>query len=161
MESKVCVVGNPKRNHSDNEDDSRESKQSRWHSSRDRHSDREKYDKSGGRKYQKLKVGDPYYSGGTLTSNVESEDRYKDESKRSRKIRSGNHHEKENRSRNEDYREDEKIGAPYYSGGVAGTESESGEELSDVEDDKVGQRYYSTGLTKDKKQNVCTNSLGI
>jgi len=157
MESKVCVVGNPKRNHSDNEDDGRESKQSRWHSSRDRHSDREKYDKSGGRKYQKLKVGDPYYSGGTLTGNVESEDRYKDESKRSRKIRSGDHHEKENKSRNED----EKIGAPYYSGGGAVMERESGEELSDFEDDKVGQRYYSTGSTKDKKQNVCTNCLGI
>jgi len=169
MESKVCKASIPKRNHSDDDDHNRDSKQRR-HSSRDRHTMKDKYDKGGSRKYEDLKVGDPYYSGGTVMDNRKGKDRYDDESRHSRWHESRDRHEKENRSRNVDNQTKEKIGAPYYSGGIA-VERESGEETSDDEDEKVGQRYYSTETAdtqrknsenywnkyakKDKKQNVC------
>jgi len=171
MESKVCKVINAKRIHSDDDDDNRNSKQTKRDSSRDHPSTKNKYDKGGNRKYEDLKVGDPYYSGGTaIDNNRKGEDRYKDESRHRRRHNSRDRREKENRSRNADSKQEEKIGAPYYSGGIAGIdERESGEESSD-DDDKIGQRYYSTETdtqrknsenywnkyaNKDKRQNVC------
>jgi len=172
MESKVCKVNNAKRNHSDDDDDNKNSKHTRRHSSRDRQSTKDKYDKGSRRNYEELKVGDPYYSGGTATNYRKGEDYHKDESKHKRRHRSRDRHEKENRSKNADTKKEEKIGAPYYSGGIVNIdERESGEETSDDEDDKIGQRYYSTETAdtqrknsenywnkyakKDKKQNVC------
>lgn len=175
MESKVCKVVNSKRNHSGDEEDNRDSKPKRRHSSRDRYSTRDKYNKSE-RKYEELKIGDPYYSGGIGVDNRRDEDRFKDESRHKRRHRSKDRHEKENKSRNIDDKKEEKIGAPYYSGGIAAIERESGEE-TDNEDDAVGQRYYSTDMAdiqrknsesywnkyakKDKKQDVCTISNTI
>lgn len=171
MESKVCKVNsNPKRYHSDGDDDNRDSKYRKRHDSRDRHTIKDKYDTGGRRKYENLKVGDPYYSGGTVT-----DDRKYDDSRHRRRHRSRDRHEKENRSRNEDNQSEEKIvGAPYYSGGIAAVQCKSGEEMSDNEDEKVGQRYYSTETAdtqrknsenywnkyakKDQKQNVCVCS---
>lgn len=174
MESKVCIVSHPKRNHSDNDDDNRDSKQRKRHDSRDRHT-KDKYDKGGSRKYEDLKVGDPYYSGGTITYHHKGDDRYNDESRHRKRYRSRDRHEKENKSKNLDNQKDEKIGAPYYSGGIAATERESGEESSSDDDDKVGQRYYSTETAdtqrknsenywnkyakKDKNQNVCASYI--
>jgi len=172
MESKVCKVISAKRIHSDDDDDNINSKQTRRHTSRDRQSTKDKFDKGGGRNYEELKVGDPYYSGGTATDNRKGGDRYKDESRHRRRHRSRDRQEKENRSRNADSKKEEKIGAPYYSGGIAGIdERESGEETSNDEDDKIGQRYYSTETAdtqrknsenywnkyakKDKRPNVC------
>jgi len=171
MESKVCKVINAKRIHSDDDDDNRTSKQTKRNSSRDHPSTKDKYDKSGSRSYEELKVGDPYYSGGTATDNRKGEDRYKDESRHRRRQTSRDRQEKENRSRNADNKKEEKIGAPYYSGGIAVIdERESGEETSNDDDDKIGERYYSTETdtqrknsenywnkyaNKDKKQNVC------
>lgn len=167
MESKVCKVSNSKRNHSDDDDSNRDSKQKRRHNSRDGQSTRDNYDKSSSRKYSELKVGDPYYSGGTMAAH------YKDESGRRRRYRSKDRHEKENISRNVDNQEEAKVGASYYSGGIKAIERESGEESTsdDGDDDKVGQRYYSTESAdtqkknsesywnkyakKDKKQDVC------
>jgi pre-mRNA-splicing factor CWC22 len=172
MESKVCKVINAKRTHSDDDDDNTNTKQTRRNSSRDRQSTKDKYDKGGRRNYEELKVGDPYYSGGTASDYRKGEDRYKDESRHRRRHRSRDRQEKENRSKNTDSKNEEKIGAPYYSGGIASIdERESGEETSDDEDDKIGQRYYSTEnadsqrknsenywnkyAKKDKRQNVC------
>lgn len=152
MESKVCKVTQPKRNRSDDEDD-RNAKVKKRHNSRDRYSTRDKYDKGGSRKYEELKVGDPYYSGGTIASNRKGEDRYEDESKHRRRHRSNDRHEKENRARNEENQKEEKIGAPYYSGGIADVERESGEESSSDEDDKVGERYYFTNAADSQKKN--------
>lgn len=174
MESKVCKVISSKRNHSgDDEDINQDSKPKRRHNSRDRYSTRDKYNKSESRKYEDLKIGDPYYSGGTGIDKRRDEDRYKDETRHRRRHRSKDRHEKENKSRNVDDKKEEKIGAPYYSGGIAAVERESGEETSnDEDDDAVGQRYYSTETAdsqrknsesywnkyakKDKKQDVCT-----
>jgi len=173
MESKVCKVINAKRIHSDDDsDDNRTSKQTRRNSSRDHSSTKDNYDNGGSRNYEELKVGDPYYSGGTaIDNNRKGEDRYKDESRHRRRHRSRDRQEKENRSRNADSKKEEKIGASYYSGGIAGiNERESGEETSNDDDDKIGQRYYSTETdskkknsenywnkyaNKDKRQNVC------
>lgn len=172
MESKVCKVINAKRTHSDDDDDNTNTKQTRRNSSRDRQSTKDKYDKGGRRNYEELKVGDPYYSGGTASDYRKGEDRYNDESRHRRRHRSRDRQEKENRSKNTDSKKEEKIGAPYYSGGIASIdERESGEETSDDEDDKIGQRYYSTEnadsqrknsenywnkyAKKDKRQNVC------
>lgn len=174
MESKVCKVSNPKRNHSE-DDDKRDSKQRRRHSSQDRHSTRDNHDRSRSRKYSydELKVGDPYYSGGIVSGDYKKEDRYKDKdnSRQRRRHRSKERQEKENRSRNSEYSKEGKVGAPYYSGGIEVIERESGEESSNDENDKVGQRYYSTDTAdnqrknsenywnkyakKDKKPNVC------
>lgn len=172
MESKVCIVSNSKRNRSDDDVDNRDSKHRRRQGSQDRYSTRDKYDKGSGRRYEDLKVGDPYYSGGTLTSDHRDEDCYKYGSKHRRQRRSRDRHEKENKSRNVDNLKEEKIGAPYYSGGTAMDEHESGEESSgDDDDDKVRQRYYPTKsdnchknnsenywnkyTSKDKKPDVC------
>lgn len=151
MESKVCKVTQPKRNHSDDDEDNRDAKQKRRHGSRDRYSTRDKYDKGSGRKYEELKVGDPYYSGGTIAG--KGGDRYEDESRHSRRHRSKDRHEKENRSRNEDNQKEGKIGAPYYSGGIAAADRESGEASSSDEDDKIGQRYYSTDAADSQRKN--------
>lgn len=152
MESKVCKVSNPKRNHSDDDEDKRESKQRRRPSSRDRHSTRDNYE---GRKYSygELKVGDPYYSGGIVSDNHKKEDRYKDDSRQRGRRRSRDRHEKENRSRNSVHSKGGKIGAPYYSGGKEVVERESGEESSNDEDNKVGQRYYSTEAADGQRKN--------
>lgn len=155
MESKVCIVSNSKRNRSDDDvDDNRDSKHRRRHGSQDRYSSRDKYDKGSGHRYEELKVGDPYYSGGTLTSNRRDEDRYKYESKNRRQRRSKDRHEKENKSKNADNLKEEKIGAPYYSGGTAGVEHESGEESTDGDDDnEVRQRYYPTESADSHRKN--------
>lgn len=152
MESKVCKVIQPKRNHSDDEDN-RDANHKRRHSSRDRYSTRDKYEKSGSRKYEELKVGDPYYSGGTIAENQKGDDHYEDESRHRRRHRSKDRREKENRSRNEDSQKNEQIGAPYYSGGIEAVERESGEESSSDEDDKIGQRYYSTDAADSQRKN--------
>lgn len=154
MESKVCKVVNSKRIHSDDDDDQRNSKQTRRHSSRNHQSGKDKYDKGSSRNYEELKVGDPYYSGGTAMDDRRGEDRYKDESRRRRRHRSRDRQEKENRSRNADHEKEEQIGAPYYSGGIAGIERESGEATSDDDDDdKIGQRYYSTDAADTQRKN--------
>ena len=62
MESKVCKVINSKRVHSDDDDDNINSKQTKRHTSRDRQSTKDKYDKGGSRNYKELKVGDSYRS---------------------------------------------------------------------------------------------------
>lgn len=179
MESKVCIVNNPKRNHSDDDgdDNNRDSKQKRRHDSRDRHTARDKYDKGSGRRYADLKVGDPYYSGGALSDNRKDGDRKRDDSRDRRRHRSRDRRrEKENRSRNAENVKEGKIGASYYAGGIAAVERESGEESSDSDDDdKIGQRYYSTETAdtqrknsesywnkyakKDKKLNVCDDNV--
>jgi len=138
MESKVCKVTNSKRNYSDDDDNNRDAKQRR-HNNRDRHTIKDKYDKSGRHRYEDLKVGDPYYSGGIVADSHKGKDHYHDESRHRRRHRSQDRHEKENRSRNVDNQTEEKIGAPYYSGGMAAVERESGEESSDYENEKVGQ----------------------
>uniref|UniRef100_A0A2H8TTB6 Striatin-3 n=1 Tax=Melanaphis sacchari TaxID=742174 RepID=A0A2H8TTB6_9HEMI len=154
MESKVCKVISAKRNHSDDDDDNINSKQTKRHSSRDRQSTKDKYDKGGRRNYEELKVGDPYYSGGTATYYRKGEDRYEDDSRYRRRHRSRDRQEKENRSKNADSKKEEKIGAPYYSGGIASIdERESGEEITDDEDDKIGQRYYSTETADTQRKN--------
>lgn len=149
MESKVCV---PKRNHSDDDDDRRNSKQRRRRSS-DRHLTRDRSNKGGSRKYEDLKVGDPYYSGGIGVDHRKDEDNYKDESKRRKRRGSKDRYDKENRSVDFDNEKEEKIGAPYYSGGIAAADRESGENTSSDEDDKVGQRYYSTETADGQRKN--------
>lgn len=117
----MCKVVHPKRNHSGDDEDNQDLKPKRRHNSRDRYSTRDKHNKSESRKYEELKIG-----------------------------------------------------APYYSGGIAAIERESGEETSnDEDDDTVGQRYYSTETAdsqrknsesywnkyakkQDRKQDVCT-----
>lgn len=155
MESKVCIASNSKRNRSDDDvDDNRDSKHRRRQGSQDRYSTRDKYDKGSGRRYENLEVGDPYYSGGTLINDHRDEDRYKYGSKHRRQRRSRDRHEKENKSQNIDNLKEEKIGAPYYSGGTAMVEHESGEEPSgDDDDDKVRQRYYPTESADSNKYN--------
>lgn len=156
MESKVCKVSNSKRNHSDEDDDKQDSKQRRRHSSRDRHSTRNNYDKDRGRKYSydELKVGDPYYSGGTVPGDrKKNDDKYKNDTSQRRRHRSKDRQEKENRSRNSNYSKEGQIGAPYYSGGIGSIERESGELSSNDEDDKVGQRYYSTEKADGQRTN--------
>lgn len=170
MESKVCIVSSSKRNHSEDDEDSKDTKQKRRHNSRDRHSTKDNYDNFGSRKRAELKVGDPYYSGGTLTNSYKDDGQYDDESRHRRRHRSRDRKEKENVSKNVENQKEEKIGAPYYLGGDAVIERESGEESSN-DDEKIGQRYYSTETAdtqkknsenywnkyakKDKKPNVC------
>lgn len=148
MESKVCV---PKRNLSEDEDDRRDSKH-RKHRSDDIHSSRDRSNNGSSRKYEDLKVGDPYYSGGTLVDHRKDDDRRKNESKHKKRRRSRDRYDKENRS--VDNKKEEKIGAPYYSGGTAAIDRESGEEsTSEDDDDKVGQRYYSTETADVQRKN--------
>lgn len=153
MESKVCIVTNSKRNHSGDDEDYKESKQKRRHNSRDRHSTRDNYDKSSSRKREELKIGDPYYSGGTLTNSHKDDIQYDNESRHRRRRRSRDRPEKENRSKNVENQKEEKIGAPYYLGGNAVIERESGEESSNDDDDKIGQRYYSTETADTQRKN--------
>jgi len=153
MESKVCVANNPKRNRSDDEEHVQDSKYKKRHNSRDRHSTRDNCSKDSNRRYKDLKVGDPYYSGGTLTDNLKDESRFKDESRHRRRFRSKDRNEKENKSKNAESQKEEKIGAPYYSGGIAAIEHETGEVSTDDDGDKVGQRYYSTDAADSHRTN--------